>query len=399
VAETARLEESDMKYRKFGKLNWKVSALGFGCMRFPTMPEDKSKIDEPEATRMLHYAIDHGLNYVDTAYTYHRGESERFLGRALKQGYREKVKLATKLPTWLVKTPEDFDMYLNEQLQRLQTDHIDLYLLHSLNKRTWSKVRDLEVLEWAKRQLADGRIHHLGFSFHDAYEVFKEIVDAHDWTFCQIQYNHMDVKYQAGTKGLKYAGSKGLAVVVMEPIMGGYLANPPRRIQRLWDTAAKKRTPADWALQWVWNQTEVSVVLSGMSTMEQVRENVASANASGVNKLTKEELRLITSVGKKYAQLRPIPCTGCEYCMPCPNGVDIPQNLRVYNDGMIYDSPDRARGLYSWMAGEKAARADSCIQCHQCEEKCPQKIPISDWMRVVHEVLGEGKPYAQRVNA
>jgi predicted aldo/keto reductase-like oxidoreductase len=340
---------------------------------------------------MLRYAIDHGLNYVDTAYPYHGGNSELVVGRVLKGGYREKVRLATKLPCWLVKAPEDFDRYLNEQLEKLQTDHIDFYLLHALNQKSWPKMHDLDVLERAEKAIADGRIRHLGFSFHDKYEVFKEIVDAYHWTLCQIQYNYMDVENQAGTKGLKYAASKGLAVVIMEPILGGRLVNPPQPIQDLWNTAAKKRAPADWALQWLWNQPEVSVVLSGMSAMQHVQENVASADASGIGTLTEEELALIERVRDRYQELCPIPCTKCEYCMPCPNGVNIPRNLETYNEGVIYDKPDYVRRAYTWMPEEE--RASACIQCRECEELCPQGILISEWMPRVHAVLGEGQPY------
>ena len=381
-----------MRYRTFGKLDWRVSALGFGCMRLPTKGQHEN-IDEPAATKMLRYAIDHGLNYVDTAYPYHGGNSERFLGRALQDGYREKVRLATKLPTWLVKAPEDFDRYLNEQLERLQTAHLDFYLLHSLNQGSWHKVQDLGVLQWAGSAIADGRIRYLGFSFHDKYEAFQEIVDASDqWTFCQIQYNYMDVENQAGTRGLQYAASKGLAVVVMEPLLGGKLVNPPQPIQALWDTATRQRSPADWALQWLWNQPEVSLVLSGMSAIEQVQENVASADRAGVDPLTAEELALFDQVRGKYRALCPIPCTKCGYCMPCPNGVNIPRNFETYNEGAMYDKPATARHAYTtWMPENE--RASQCIQCRQCEELCPQSIPISAWMPIVQQVLGEGKPY------
>jgi predicted aldo/keto reductase-like oxidoreductase len=379
-----------MQYRPFGKLDWKGSALGFGCMRLPTTGEDHSEIDEPEAIRMLRYAIDHGVNYVDTAYGYHGGNSERLVGQALKGGYREKVHLATKLPCWLVETTADFDRLLNEQLAKLQDEHIDLYLLHSLNEPSWHKVRDLGVLEWAEGAMADGRIGRLGFSFHDKYKVFQEIVDAYDnWTFCQIQYNYMDVKEQAGTKGLRYAASKGLAVVIMEPLLGGRLVNPPAQVQTLWDSAGQKRTPADWALQWLWNQPEVSVVLSGMSAMEQVEQNVASASASGVATLSGKELELVDRVRAQYRELCPIPCTKCEYCMPCPNGVNIPRNFELFNNGVMYDIIDHVREWYGQFKEE--ARASACIQCRECESKCPQSIPISEWMPVVHEVLGEGR--------
>lgn len=378
-----------MQYRTFGRLAWKPSALGFGTMRLPVLDGDAAQIDEAEATRMLHYAIDHGVNYVDTAYGYHRGNSEPFVGRALQGGYREKVCLATKLPCWLVQEPADLDRYLNEQLERLQTTHIDFYLLHALNAGSWSKVRDVGVLAWAERALADGRIRHLGFSFHDKYEVFQEIVDATDlWTFCQIQYNYMDVDEQAGTRGLRYAASQGLAVVVMEPIRGGQLSNPPEAVAALWESAPRKRTPAEWALQWVWNQPEVSLLLSGMSTMEQVQENVASAGRSAVGGLTAEELALVDRVRDTYRQLIPIPCTGCEYCQPCPNKVAIPRILEMYNETVIYRSPDKGRLFYSWLEPEQ--RADQCAECGECEEKCPQKIEIIAWLKKVHEALGAG---------
>jgi hypothetical protein len=378
-----------MQYRKFGSLDWKPSALGFGCMRLPTIGDDRSNIDEEKAMRMVRYAIDHGVNYVDTAYPYHGGNSERFVGRVLQDGYREKVHLATKLPVRMVEARDDFDRFLNEQLEKLQTDHIDFYLMHGLRASRWEMVQEFDLLEQAERAKQDGRIRYLGFSFHDTFDVFKEIVDGHDWTFCQIQYNYMNEEIQAGTKGLEYAASKGLAVVIMEPLLGGKLANPPDPIQEIWDSAKQDRTAVDWALQWLWNKPEVSVVLSGMSTLQQVKENVASADRSGVGSMSDEELAVIAQARDKYNELCPIPCTGCRYCMPCPNGVDIPGNFSIFNNGVMYNAIEEARRRYSRKAEDE--RASACIQCQQCEDLCPQDIPISEWMPIVHQVLGEGR--------
>jgi len=380
-----------MQYRTFGRLDWKPSALGFGAMRLPTIDGDPGRIDEPEAARMIRFAIDHGINYVDTAYPYHQETSEPFLGRALLDGYRERIRLATKLPSWKVEGKGDFDRYLDEQLERLRTEHIDFYLLHGLNAGSWAKIRDFGVLRWAEGALADGRMGHLGFSFHDKYEVLKEIVDASDsWTFCQIQYNLMDVEYQAGTRGLEYAASRGLAVVVMEPLRGGLLArNVPPAVEKMWDSAPRKRSPADWALQWVWNHPEVSVVLSGMSTMEQVKQNVASAGESGPGTLRDEELELVARVRDKYRELGRIPCTDCQYCLPCPNGVNIPRVFEIYNDAMIYGDEQSARISYAWL--EEEQRANLCLECHECLEKCPQQIEIPDWLSKAHELLRGGE--------
>jgi predicted aldo/keto reductase-like oxidoreductase len=326
--------------------------------------------------------------YVDTAYPYHRENSERFLGRALQDGYRERIKLATKMPCWKIEKDDDFDLFLDEQLEKLQTDHIDFYLLHGLNSKRWTEMNDLNVLTWAEGAIASGRISHLGFSFHDKYDVFKEIVDASDlWRFCQIQYNYMDIEYQAGTKGLKYAAEKGLAVVVMEPLRGGRLTKSiPPSVQELWDTAPVQRTPAEHALQWVWNQPEVSVVLSGMSTFEQVEQNVASADRSGAGTLSEEELTLYARVREEYEALCPIPCTDCKYCLPCPSGVNIPRVFDIYNDAVIYGSEEHARMVYNNFMSEDE-RANLCIECGECLEKCPQEIEIPDWLAKVHEML------------
>jgi predicted aldo/keto reductase-like oxidoreductase len=377
-----------MKYRPFGKLDWQVSALGFGAMRLPLVDNDQATIDESEAIRMIRHAIDRGVNYLDTAYVYHGGNSETLVGRALENGYREKIKLATKLPSWLVTTQSDLDRYLNEQLARLQTDHIDCYLLHGMNKRSWPKLRDVDVLEWAESARQDGRIHHLGFSFHDEYEVFQEIVDAHsEWDFCQIQYNFMDIAYQAGRKGLRYAAGKDLAVVVMEPVRGGALAKePPAAVSELWQSAPTTRRPVDWALQWVWSQPEVAVALSGMSSMQQVEENLVSAEASGIGSLSTDEMSVIAQVREEYGKLSPIDCTNCQYCMPCPNGVNIPRILGIYNDGYIYDDHRRARFLYRQLPADQ--QADQCNECHECEEVCPQDLPISEWLEKCHGWLG-----------
>jgi uncharacterized protein len=389
-------KEIGMQYRTFGRLDWKPSALGFGAMRLPTIDNDPAQIDEPEATRMVRYAIDHGVSYVDTAYPYHRETSEVFLGRALQDGYRERIKLATKMPCWKVEKPEDFDRFLVEQLARLQTDHIDFYLLHSLNADSWAQVRDMGVLPWAEGALTDGRIGHLGFSFHDKYEVFQGIIDATDlWTFCQIQLNYMDVEHQAGVKGLRYAADKGLAVVIMEPIRGGQLAGEvPPAVKGLWEGAPVKRTAADWALQWVWNHPEVSVVLSGMSTMEHVVENVESASRSGPGTLTEEELALIARAREAYQALSPIPCTDCKYCLPCPNGVNIPRVFEIYNEMMMYGNDQRAQMVYNtFLKAEE--RADNCIECGECLEQCPQQIEIPDWLGKIHKLLcQEEKPSA-----
>ncbi len=377
-----------MQYRPFGKLDFQVSALGFGAMRLPVIEGDQTRINEPEAIRMIRYAIDHGVNYVDTAWPYHGGHSEGVVGRALQDGYREKVKLATKLLPRLVQTPADSDRILNEQLKRLQTDHLDFYLLHGLNKTTWMKIRDLEIFKWAEGCLKEGKFLHLGFSFHDEFETFKEIIDYYDrWEFCQIQYNFMDTEYQAGSKGLRYAADKGLAVVIMEPIRGGMLSKkPPESVIKLWKSAKEKRSPAEWALQWVWNHPEVSVVLSGMTTMEQVIENAKSADRSGPGVLTSEELFLIERVREEYRKRSPIPCTNCKYCLPCPNNVNIPGVLGLYNDAAKYGDLKRTQFLYT-IRIQEGEKASQCLECKECEEKCPQGIPISEWIQKANELL------------
>jgi hypothetical protein len=379
-----------MQYRNFGKLDWKASALGFGCMRFPTADGNRlsPNIDEAEAIRMLHHAIDSGVNYLDTAYPYHGGQSEIVVGKALKGGYREKVKLATKLPVWLVESPADFDRLLNEQLAKLQTEAIDFYLLHALSGPRW---RDIVLkhglLERAEAALADGRIRHLGFSFHDEYEAFEEIVNGTElWSFCQIQYNYMDTESQAGVRGLKLAAEKGLAVVVMEPLMGGRLADPPKDVLEAMQHFPTRRSPVEWALGWLWDQSEVSVILSGMSTMEQVEENLRFADSARIGSFTAAEQELVVGLREKYRARTVIPCSRCNYCMPCPNGVYIPANFEFYNYAHLFDDVAGARFKYQVFLTE-AQRSGACIACGQCEELCPQGIAISEQMEKVSALL------------
>ena len=385
-----------MQYRTFGELDWRPSALGFGAMRLPTLNEDRmndfsGQIDEDPAIRLIRTAIDGGVNYVDTAWDYHHENSEPLVGRCLQDGYRDKVKLATKLPVYRIEEAQEFDRYLDEQLKRLQTDHIDFYLLHGLTGRTWSSAKELGVLDWARGAIEDGRIRHLGFSFHDTLTTFREIVDAHHWTFCQIQYNYMDIEHQAGTAGLQYAASKGLAVVIMEPLRGGALTQPaPEPVAELWASAPVKRSQADWGLQWLWNQPEVSLVLSGMSTMRHVEENLASADRSGVGTFTADELDLVDKVREAYRDLMPIPCTACRYCQPCPSGVAISHAFGLYNDAVMYNDLERSRKFYGDHTPPER-RADQCVACGQCEDACPQKIEIIDWLKVAHEFLSQAQ--------
>ncbi len=379
-----------MQYRPFGRLDWSVSALGFGCMRLPTT--DAGAIDEPVATAMVHEAIDRGVNYFDTAWPYHGGESERFLGRALQGAYRHSAKVATKLPSWAVREPGDMDRYLNEQLARLQREHIDLYLLHNLHRDYWRQLVRLDVLSWLDRIVADGRVGAVGFSFHAGFDVLQEIIDAYDrWTLCQIQYNYVDEFYNAGTRGLRYAASKGLAIAVMEPLLGGRLVDPPASVRALWERASTKRSPVEWALQWVWDKPEVSVVLSGMSAPEQLRENLACAERSAVGALTDKERALMAEARDRYLAICPTRCTGCKYCEPCPNGVAIAILMKAFNQGIMGDDLEGERRQYAHMA--EGERASACVACRACEEHCPQGMPISEWMTYIHQVLGEGRDY------
>lgn len=377
-----------MKYREFPGLEFRPSALGFGAMRLPLVSGgDERSIDRDEATAMLRYAIDHGVNYVDTAYGYHGGASEPWLAEALTDGYRERVAVATKLPVWLAKEYADFERLFEEQLRRLRSDKIDFYLLHSLERDSWRKVRDLGVLRWAEGLLAEGRIGHLGFSFHDEYPVFEEILTASDlWSFCQIQLNYMDADYQAGLRGLRLAAGRGLGVIVMEPLRGGRLAKePPADVQAVWDEASVRRDPVEWALHWVWDFPEVSLLLSGMSTMEQVRRNVEYAERAQAGGLSDQERALVDRARDAYRRRLAVDCTGCRYCAPCPNGVDIAAVLETYNDVFIYDDLQRERFSYTFIDEEK--RGHNCTGCGECEERCPQMLAVAEWVQRADALL------------
>ncbi|HNS67414.1 MAG TPA: aldo/keto reductase [Mesotoga infera] len=367
--------------REIGNTGEKVSALGFGCMRLPTL--DEQSIDVEEATRMLRFAVDNGVDYVDTAWGYHNGQSEPFVGHALQNGYREKVNLATKLPSWLIKSREDMDYYLNEQLKRLRTDVIDFYLIHSLNKRFWKNLTEHDIFDFMDSALSSGRIKHIGFSFHDTVDVFKEIIDSYDWEFCQIQYNFLDTEHQAGFEGLKYAAGKGIGIVVMEPLRGGKLASNVREdILSIWRSTGIERSPAAWALRWVWNDPAVGVVLSGMSNMDQVKENIATAREALPDSLSASELAIVERVSEEYKKSIRVNCTGCNYCMPCPNGVAIPSCLEFFNDAYMFDSIEDHKNAYLRFIKEES-RASNCIECGRCEELCPQGIPIIESLKEV----------------
>ncbi len=389
-----------MQYRKMGSLDWEVSALGFGCMRLPSRRFSLMGADLEESKRIIRYGIDRGINYIDTAWPYHLGESERVVGQTLQDGYREKVHLVTKLPVPVVRKTEDFDRFLNSQLEKLQTDYLDIYLLHSLNAGTFEKVKRLGLIDKMEEAQRQGRIRHIGFSFHDTYPVFKEIIDYYNWDMAQIQYNYMDTALQATTDGLEYAHSKGIAVVIMEPIKGGSLANPPVEAVEVMNSASQERTPVDWALQFLWNRPEVATVLSGMGNMQMVEENCDSAECSGINSLNQEEEDLINRLAEIYREKILVSCTGCEYCLPCPEGVNIPHNFAILNNLYLEQSRIRrfqVRRGYNKLAGTKEnldkenpnGNGSLCVICGECLDKCPQEINIPLELERAHSILGK----------
>lgn len=377
-----------MQYRIVPKNGDKLSALGFGAMRLPTK---HGRVDEKRAKNLIRTAIDNGINYIDTAFPYHGGESEKFLGRALSDGYREKVKLATKLPPWEVHKREDMDKILDIQLQRLQTGQIDYYLLHALNANTWTDLQSLGVIEFLERAKSSGKIKNIGFSFHGDRRTFFEIINAYDWTFCQIQYNFLDEENQAGKEGLQYAASRNIAVMIMEPLRGGMLAkNLPNDVDKLYHNAEKKRTAAGWGLAWVLNHPEVTVVLSGMSDERQLKENLSTCETAVPGFLTGKELGMMNEVKATFKNLMKVGCTGCSYCMPCPFGVNIPQCFYHYNQYHMIGNRMITRGYYAMqlMGGMgEPAHASLCRNCGKCKEACPQRIAIPDELKMVSKTL------------
>lgn len=376
-----------MKMRKMGKLGIEVSAFGVGCMRFPmTTVDGVEVVDESVSTPAIRYAIDHGVNYMDTAYVYSNQKNEEALGHALRDGYREKVYVATKLPTWCCNSREDMDKILAESLARLETDYIDFYLIHALNKDSWQKMLDLGVLEFLDAAKADGRIRYACFSFHDDYDTFKSILDAYDWDMCQIQFNFMDVENQAGVKGLKLAGERGIPVVIMEGLLGGKLAMAPDNVQALYDSYPEKRSPVEWAFRWLCNFPEVATVLSGVKDLDMTKDNLAIFDRCEVGQMSAEELALIDKVREAYLSRTRVGCTGCKYCMPCPNEVDIPGIFATWNDLSLYGQTLAGNRRYAKRL-EEGHGADKCIGCGACEQVCPQKISIIEALKQAHEEM------------
>lgn len=379
-----------MKYRKFKTVDREISLLGMGVMRLPHDAE--GTVDEQVGIDLVRYSIDHGINYIDTGYTYHGGKSEKIIGMALKDGYREKILLADKLPIWLAETEEDLDRYFNEQIERLDVERIDMYLNHNLEEKNWKIARDTHAYEFLEKKKAEGKIGRIGFSFHGDYELFREIIDTYPWEFCQIQLNYVDRDEQATLRGLEYAREKGIDVIVMEPLKGGRISDKvPPSVQRLWDKAAAdgiappERTAAEWAFRWVASQPGVSLVLSGMSSFEQLDENIRVFSAGDFPKLSGEELAVVDEVTAEYKRKIKYGCTGCGYCMPCPRELDIPGLIGYLNVWYAYDRNPSTKGEYTtW----QHAHASDCIHCKACEAKCPQSLPISDIMTETAEAFG-----------
>lgn len=360
-----------MEYRKFEKLGIAPSLLGFGCMRFP-LNKDGS-ICEPEAEKMLDTAIAAGVTYIDTAYPYHNGDSEPFLGRVLKKYDRKDFFLATKLPVWNVKTLDDAKQLFQEQLVRLQVEYVDFYLLHCLDKEKWQTVLDLGLIPYFEEMKAQGKIRYFGFSFHDEYEVFETIATYRPWDFCQIQYNYVDTDIQAGDRGYALTEKLNIPLVIMEPVKGGSLAQLPEDVTVPFTEARPNSSISSWALRWVASKPNVKVVLSGMSTMEQVEDNLHTFG--NFEPLTEKEAAMVSQVAANIKKRTRNGCTGCAYCMPCPFGVDIPKNFRIWNDFSMYGNKEKTKqAFFQDLAPDSSA--DQCQKCGKCETVCPQSISI-----------------------
>lgn len=375
-----------------------ISALGYGAMRLPTK---NGRINKEEAKKQIYYAIDHGVNVIDTAFPYHNGSSESFLGEILQGEYRDKVKICTKMPSWYIKKTEDMENYLETQLDKLQTDHIDYYLLHSLGENNFFKLKELGVLKFLESARKEGKIKNIGFSFHDNKGAFKKIVDAYNWDVCLIQYNFLDETNQAGTDGLKYAASKGLTVFVMEPLKGGILVgNVPEKAMEIWNKSRIKRTSAEWALRWVLNHPEVACVISGMGKMEEVKENIKVTNETLPDSIPKEEIKLYNEVKEVYNELMKVDCTGCGYCMPCPAGVNIPFCFVIYNQKYIFND-NQVSFVYAMYLGgstSKEGYAGLCNGCGKCAKACPQKLDVPSLLKdVSSDMEGRGFKYKVKV--
>lgn len=367
----------EMQYRSFPKGGPQASALGMGCMR---LPEKDGAVDRPAAISLIRRAIDGGVTYIDTAYGYHGGQSERIVGEALLDGYRERVLLATKLPVWLVEKPEDMERLFSEQLEKLRTDHVDVYLLHALDQERFAKVCELGALDFLDRVKAEGRARMVGFSFHDEADVFRNILSAYDWDVCQVQMNLLDEHRQATMEGVRLAGERGVGVIVMEPLRGGALTKTaPRQIDALYEACVPGRSRADWAFRYLLDRPEVTVVLSGMSTPEQVDENLRIFDTAGVGCLTAAERETLARVRAAYEERIPIGCTGCGYCQPCPQGVKIPEIFRAYDRAAMFDDAASFRAFYA-----KEPRP-ACAGCQACEAACPQHfaMPIHERIQAI----------------
>ncbi len=381
-----------MQYRKLTPNGEYISTLGFGCMRFK---QNGSKIDEDLALKQLFHAYEKGVNYFDTAYIYHNGKSEGLLGRFIKKyGIRDKVYIADKLPTFLIRKVENIESFFDTQLKRLDADYIDYYLMHMLDSyHSWERLKSYGILEFIKAKKANKSIRYIGFSFHGRPEEFIKILEDYDWDFCQIQYNYLDEYNQAGLAGLKRAHELNIGVVIMEPLRGGRLAdNAPDKAKEILKNFPQQHSPAYWALRWIFNHKEVSVVLSGMNEIAQIDENIKVATQTLPNTMTSNEIAVIDEIKNVYKDLTKVPCTGCNYCMPCPYNVDIPSTFSAYND-KFYFTKSSGIGSYQYLSraagflGGKKSGPNLCTNCGKCMRHCPQNIQIPTELKKAHKEL------------